>query len=494
MANLNGMQNNLLNGLQLYHTKHFDGLVEENMLHQALLTKPYEVSQTLSYIFGAFETANVLDFLTGGTGRTEVIEGREFEWSVMVEADKAVTIKDAKWQGSAVSSTDTPGINGTPIQVWTADKFWATGAILEFDDNQFQVRVVSEPYQDGHDWVSTLQIANGQAGSYIPPSLLVAGKQLSKMGSAYEEGSDEADIISYQTPVKLRNHLTTMRLKYDITASAVSSAMVIEMRDPKTKKRSKYWADYQDWLALRQWYNKVDYQLVYSQYNADANGVVHLKGTSGRPVYIGAGLLQQISPSNRRYYTKLTTDILEDFLGDLSYNLRGFSDRKYVALTGEMGMKELDRVLREKVSAYSLIDTHFVSGSGQNLVLGGQFVTYKMLNGIELTLKHFPIYDNTYHHRKLHPVTGKPVMSYRMTFLDFGMRDGGSNIVKVVRKGREMNMWHTAGSVAPGFNFATSKSTLRSDGRDGYTVYILGEIGIMMKDPTTSGELILDVE
>jgi hypothetical protein len=64
-------------------------------------------------------------------------------------------------------------------------------------------------------------------------------------------------------------------------------------------------------------------------------------------VYRGAGLLQQISPSNRRAYTKLTADILEDFLYNLSYNILGFGERKFMALTGEMGMRELDRVLRE---------------------------------------------------------------------------------------------------------------------------------------------------
>ena len=39
----------------------------------------------------------------------------------------------------------------------------------------------------------------------------------------------------------------------------------------------------------------------------------------------------------------------------------------------------------------NLIDTKFISGSGQALVLGGQFVTYKMTNGIELTFETFPV-------------------------------------------------------------------------------------------------------
>jgi hypothetical protein len=489
-----GMINTVLNELQIYRTKYSSDLVDENTISQAYLSAPHQVSTTLSYIFG-IRNDSVLNYLTGGTGRTMYIENREYEWDIMIEAEKPVTIKDAKWQGSTITSTDTPGINGTPIQVWVAEKFFGPGAIVEFDNKYYQARVMSEPYQDGHDWVYTLQVANGQAGSYILPSLLYAGCQLSTAGSAYEEFSNEADIITYQTPFKLRNQLTTMRLKYDITGSAYATVMVIEMRDPSTKKRTKYWADYQEWLALRKWFKMIDYQLVYEQYASATDATAMVKGTNGRPVYRGAGLLQQIAPSNRRTYTKLTAELLEDFLFDLSYNIRGQGERSFVALTGEMGMKELDRVLREKASSLGLTvitGAQFITGSGQELTLGGQFTTYKMLNGITLTLKHFPLYDDTYHNRQLHPVSGKPVESYRMTFLDFGMRDGESNIMKVARKGREMVMWHTGGSVSPS-GFSKSIGTLRSDGRDGFTVYFLGEMGIMMKDPTTSGELVLSV-
>ncbi len=266
------------------------------------------------------------------------------------------------------------------------------------------------------------------------------------------------------------------------------------MKDPKSGKSSYLWSDYQEWMALRQWYQTIDRFLVYSKYNANPDGTTDLKGTNGRPVYIGAGLLQQISPSNRQYYTKLTADLLEDYLFNLSYNILAKGERKFVAFTGEMGMKEFDRVLKEKASGYQLIDTVFVSGSGQDLTLGGQFTTYKMLNGIELTLKHFPLYDNVVYNRKLHPISGKPLESYRMTFIDFGSRDGEANVQKVVRKDREMSMWHVAGSVAPGVGHAKSSSTLRANSKDGYTVNFLTEQGIMIKDPTTSGELIMDIE
>jgi hypothetical protein len=488
------MENGVLNSLQLYRTKWFSGLVDEKMLSNALLTERHKVSTALSYVMGYFNQGNIIDFITNGLGKTMTIEHREYEWSVMIEHEKAIPIKQARWQGAAIQSTDVPGLNQSPIQVWVGEKWFGPGAIVEFDDKEFQCRIVGEPYQDGADFVYTLVVADGQVDSYILPSLLTAGKQLSRAGSAYEEYSEEADIVNYQTPFKLKNHLTTMRLSYDITGDAFSSVMVLSMRDPKTKKSTNYWSYWQEWVALRQWYERMDYMTMYSKYNANPDGTVSLAGTNGRPVYIGAGLLQQIAPANKRYYTKLTKEILDTFMSDLSYNILGFGERKFVALCGEMAMRELDTVLREVASGYSLIDTHFVSGSGQNLTLGGQFTTYKGLNGLELTLKHFPFYDNPIHGRKLHPITKKPVESYRMTFIDYGMRDGESNLVKVVRKDRELVMWHTGGSIAPGSGHSKSINVLRSNAKDGYSVHFLSEQGIMMKDPTTCGELILDVE
>jgi hypothetical protein len=490
------MENNFLNNLQLYRGKWFSDLVDESMLSNALLTKPHEVSSVISYVFGMKDDGygSSIDFLTGGLGKTMVIDQRQYEWSVLIDTDRAVNIRGAKWAGSDVTSSTTAGLGNTPIQIWVEDKWFGPGAILELDDKEYQVRVSGAPYQDGNQWVYTVFVADGQSESYVPGSLLLNGKQISRLASAYEEYSDEADIINYNTQVKLRNHLTTMRLSYDITGAAYSTVLAIALKDPKTGKTSYLWSDYQEWKAIREWYKRLERFLIYSRYNANPDGTTDLMGQNGRPVYIGAGLLQQIAPANKRYYTQLTAELLEDFLFDLSYNILGTNERKFVALTGEMGMKEFDRVLKEKVAGFQLVDTKFVTGSGQELTLGGQFTTYKMTNGIELTLKHFPLYDNIVYNRKRHPLTGKPLESYRFTFIDFGSRDGEPNVVKVVRKGREFVQWYTGGSVAPGSGYASSISTLRSNSKDGYSVHFLGEVGIMLRDPRACGELICDAE
>ena len=487
------MDNNILNNLVVFKGRRFSDLVDTNMISVASQQRPYQVATVLSYVFGAKDNgySTSLDMLTGGLGNVMTIDQPVFEWDVQIDMDKAITIRDAKWNGASVSDDTTAGLGNTPILLWLEENYFGPTAIIELDDRNYQLRISGAPYQDGNLYVYTCFIATGNPADYVPGELLTAGHQVSRLGSAVEEYSEEGDILNYYTQFKMRNYLTTMRMNYDITGSAYSTVMTIAMVDPKSGKKSYLWADYQEWVAMRQWYKRVEEMLVYMKCNVNKDGSCNLKGTNGRPVFIGAGLLEQIAPSNRRSYTRLSAELLEDFLFDLSYNCLGTNERKFVALTGEMGMREFDRVLKEKVVTMNLIDTVFVTGSGDSLTFGGQFKTYKMTNGIELTLKYFPLYDDTTHNRELHPITMKPKESYRMTFLDLGRRDGEANIVKVVRKDREFVCWYTGGAVAPN-GYANSKTTLRSNGKDGYTVFFLTECGLMLRDPRACGELIMD--
>lgn len=489
------MDNNILNNLVLYKGKWFSDLIDTAKISVASQQNPYQVSQVLSYVFGTKDNgySTSIDMLTGGLGNVMTIDQPSWEWQVMIDADRAVTIRDAKWNGASITSTSTAGLGNTPILLWLEDNWFGPGAILEFDNKDFQVRVSGAPYQDGNLYVYTCFMADGNPASYIPAEYLEVGRQVSRLASAYEEYSEESDILNYNTHFKMRNYLTTVRLSYDITGSAFSTVMAVALKDPKSGKTSYLWSTFQEWKAMREWYKRCERFGVYAKSNVNKDGSCNLKGSNGRPVFIGAGLLEQITPSNRRYYTKLTAELLEDFLADLSYNVLGTNERKFIALTGEMGMREFDRVLKEKVTQMNLMDTIFVTGSGDNLTFGGQFKTYKMTNGIELTLKYFPLYDDTTYNRMLHPVSLKPLESYRMTFIDLGRRDGEANLVKVVRKDREFVNWCVAGAVTPA-GYAHGNSEVRSNAKDGYSVNFLGEMGWFLRDPRACGELICDAE
>ena len=128
------MNNTLLNNLQLYRGRRFSDLVDENMISNALLTRPHEVSGLLSLVFGTKDdgVSTAIDLITGGLGRTMVIENREYEWSVMIDQEHAVNIRWAKWEGKEItpSNFDTlaPGINGTPIYIAVEERWFGLDA------------------------------------------------------------------------------------------------------------------------------------------------------------------------------------------------------------------------------------------------------------------------------------------------------------------------------------------------------------------------------
>lgn len=472
-----------VNNLQLYKSKWFSGLTQQNHLSQAFLTEPETMSTLITRLFGK-NGSNPIQYLTGGMGRSREIGNREYDWFLQGDDEKAISIIATFGDGGA-----TPGLGKTTFRVKTAEKWFADQEVLVLDDRNYRVRVMEDPYFDGSGYVYTLRLTNTDVTAYVDPSLLQPGKQLSKEYTTVPELSTGGN-TTFSTPFKMRNHLTTLRKSYTVTRSAATDVLVIQMKDPDSGKTTTTWTKLAEWEAMAQWYREIERSLWYSTFSADATGITDMLGNNGLPVYEGAGIREQIAPSNIREYTELTEKIIREFLIDLSYNVTPESSRDFVAFTGEYGFAEFDRAMKDSASEWTLVDSKFITGSGQELALGGQFKTYMGLNGTKLTLKHLPIYDNTVSQRQLHYSSGRPLESYRFTILDFGTQGGESNIKKVYKKDSEMIMWHTAGSVDPYGNTSKSISTMRSNNLDGYSVHMLTECGIQIENPMACGELI----
>ena len=231
------MDNNILNNLVLYKGKRFSDLIDTNKISAASQQNPYQVATVLSYVFGTKDNGynTSLDMLTGGLGNVMTIDQPNWEWNVMIDTDRAITIRDAKWNGAAINDNTTAGLGNTPIYLWLEENWFGPTAVLELDNKDYQLRVAGAPYQDGNLWVYTCFIADGNPASYVPAKYLKAGSQVSRLASAVEEYSEEGDILNYSTHFKMRNYLTTIRINYDITGSAYSTVMAIALQDPKTQ-------------------------------------------------------------------------------------------------------------------------------------------------------------------------------------------------------------------------------------------------------------------
>jgi hypothetical protein len=475
--------------LVVYQTRNFKGLTEANHLSNAYLTEPEKVGQVMAFAYGYVEN-NVLSLLTGGLKNTLYVSNKEYEWDLHAENERAIDVV-------RTTPGETPGFGNTSFKIYLAEKWFDVTDNLVADDGT-QVHVLREPYEDGEAWVYEVQLTDPNK-PFLEPELVTQGARFSKDYSTVEEYSNKGGGHGYETPFKLRNQLTTLRKTYKVSRNAAKAVMVIEMTNPDNpSQKTKLWTKVAEWTAMAKWYRELDRSYIYSIYNRNSLGEVDLQGENKRPIYHGAGLRQQISPANRRYYSRLSYDILDEFLLDLSYSADKWGgDHNFVALTGKMGMREFDRAIKEYQNGQGITVTDngtFITGTGSNLTLTGYFKTVEFMNGIKLTVKEFPPYDDTTRHRTLHPKTKKPIESYRFTIFNVGAKDGKSNLRKVALNDSDMMMWHVCGSTDPMGGVAKSMNTMRSSGIDGYDVHLAAECGIMLEDPTSAGELILKVD
>lgn len=460
------------------------GMTESDHLSQAYLTEPERMDAVLAYAFGT-QNETVLSMLTGGIGNTRFVTNREYTWDLHGQNERSVVITGPLQAGNA-------GAGGSAFR-WKMEEgiFHVTDNLVSDDGTMLRVSNVTS---NGVDYIYTAVLTDPDPKKFINADQLLSGARMSKDFSTVEEFSDKGGGTDFVAPMTLKNQLTTLRKHYAVSRSAATDVMVIELFS-EDGQSTKMWTKLAEWTAMAQWYKEIDRSFIYTIYNKDPQGVVRLQGKNQRPVYHGAGVRQQISPANKLYYSKLTYDVIDEFLLDLSYNAsRWGGDYNFVALTGKMGIREFNRAVLERQKDLGITITNsgtFITGTGDNLTLTGHFKSVEFLNGVSLTVKEFSPYDDKTRNRTLHPVTKKPIESYRFTILNFGTVKGKANIRKVAKKNSENAMWYVAGSTTPFGEVANSTSVMRSNGLDGYEVHMLSECGIQLQDPTSCGEMIM---
>jgi len=137
-----------VNNLQLRKTKWHSGLTLQNHLASAFLTEPETVSTMVSRIFGK-AGMNPIQYLTDGMGRKHELGNREFDWFLQGDDEKAIEI--IGFDGGAIPAT--PGINRTTFTISLKEKWFVAQEVLAFDDRDFRVRVMEDPYYDATAWV-----------------------------------------------------------------------------------------------------------------------------------------------------------------------------------------------------------------------------------------------------------------------------------------------------------------------------------------------------
>ena len=457
--------------LRLYNdTWNTQGMTDENSLANALLTQQDVLSPVLTHLAGREDMRFPLSFLTEGLGNIKTIQDIEYDFPVMGRLNRSVMATDL---------TGT-GIGHSRFYITFEDKWFVKQYLIESPDG-IQARIMGTPEQVALGWKYPCELISAEDTAAVSDTD-VENKQWVQLFAPVSVSGSRGNYSHWVAPSKMRNQISLMRKSYNYEGNAPNRTVNVEFNIGGRK--TTLWYDFEEWQHMLRWKEEIESSYWYSQYNRAINGVIHLKDENGKVIPLGSGVLEQIP--NVDSYSILTASKLKNAIRDALYGASDAQDMNIVLFTGLGGMEEFDNAMKSDIAskAYMLLNgSQFVTGSGKNMALGGYFTTYKHIDGHTITVRRLPLFDNG--PRALnsdpHPVTGLPLESYRMIFLDMSTYDGEANIKMVAQKNRQLLRWAVAGAtIPPGF----SGNSLRANDIDGASVHFMRSGGIAIRRAT----------
>jgi hypothetical protein len=453
-----------------------DGMTDENSLAAALLTQPDLLSPVITHLSGREDKRFPLSFLTEGMNRVKTINDIEYDYPVMGRLNKVVAVATTDY-----TSSDRPGIGRASFRVKFAERWFVKDYLIESPSADYQCRIVDDPYQDGNYWVYTLKLHGARETDYVLYSELEAGQQWGQLFAPVTASGSRGNESTWVAPSRMRNQITHIRKSYRYEGNMNNKTINVDL--PLPSGSTKLWMDFEEFQHMLRWKEECEYAYWYSRYNK-IDGAIQDFGDNGKTIPVGSGVIEQIP--NYTTYARLTARKLKEFVRDAMYGASDAQDMNIVLFTGLGGLEEFDTAMKDELSSQTYIklsDNKFVTGSGRNLQLGGFFTSYQHIDGHVITVRHLPLLDHGTRALKSpkHPVTGLPLESYRMIFLDMSTYDGEANVQMITQKGREMLRWAVAGATIPkGFE----GNSLRASDIDGASVHFMKASGINIRRAT----------
>jgi hypothetical protein len=487
---------------QFINAQFRDGtMTDQNQLANALLTKP-EIADELIMAYGNQGEGNkmgVMQMLTQGMGRVGSVDkdykiqgSDEIIWFLQGLQGRTIPIADQSIPAPAANV----GQNFAEFIVPLAGKYFTPGDVVRFPNNSL-CRVQAEPYKNGDNWCYTFAIMGANPNEFIPANALAVGRELAMGTTAFEEYS-EGGGMKETTPMAFRNQMSIQRKSYSMSGGAKTDVVVFSVKGRDSngnEKTSNSWMYKKQHDLYYQWVCEQEYALWFNKYNRLQDGTFAVKGMNGRPVKTGSGIEEQIIGTNQIVTDQLTEELLRYMILDINKNGMSAENKKLLLVTGLGGIDEFDRAMKRALGGLGgfVVDTTFIDKKGGNkLGFGSQFTTYRGLLGTEITVVHHPMFDDITRFPNVDPITGFTDQSYKMYFLDFSDYGGAPNIQMIFKgahgEDRRLLSWFTAGATEPNFNGNSGvKAMMRSNGLDGFSMYMLSESMVLIKNPLGCG-------
>lgn len=465
-------------------------MTEQSHLGRALLSKPAKLVGTMNKLFSAenYYSDNPLGSMLLGNKATEVEIGQtEWEWEM-----KGANTRPLVIVSNIESTANTqPGKNRRTFKMKLDENWYLPGDTISpgTSDKRYAVRIQASSPKQADGTVYTVRMRSDDPLAFLPLKYLRPGQQWGKLFSQYEEANEQRGSTQFSAPIGFRSRMSKYGKQYKITDYASTEVLAVAIPDSKGGYH-KSWIRYAEVEFWQQWNRELERGRWYSR-SADT-----VMGANGRPVRMGPGIQELLEDSHIHRYSHLNTTLIEEYLQDIFYSRvkPGSGGRQIKGFTGEYGMLQFHRAVQDWQNKSGFIkNVEVYTDKVQSpyhanaLQAGYQFVKYNMANGSSLELIHNPLYDDREINFEIDEVTGFPMESQRITFLDFTGQGKGAN-VKIMNKKDGFAFTYVEGLYGP---YGPKNGGSSAHAGAYYEMHVEKSEGMHIEDVTKCGELIL---
>jgi hypothetical protein len=440
------------------------------------------LSAAVVQLYGQRSDRFPLMLSTKGKGSIKKVESVDtlFKVPIMGKPKKSSAIVKTLY-----SASDKIGAGKADFTVYFADKFFKKGLTLSTKSGVL-VTVQTDPEKavEGNYYKYTLKVDGSDVNKYVPYSDVAQGARMSAMFTHVGLKDSRGNESRSQAPSQMVNQCSTLRSSYNWKGNLANKVMAIEL-PTKSGGKTTLWQEWEMFEHDLRFAEEEENTLWYSEFNRTAEGLILDRDVNtGDIVVRGSGLLEQIPNSSS--YGVLTENILKRTIRNVLYNSAADVKRSISVYTGVGGKEAFSQALFSSLKSlgFGFQADQFVSGGKNSHAYGAYFGTYIHQDGHTITLKYLPLLDlgAKAEAADKHPISGLPITSYDMYFVDESVINGEPNIQYVQEKGVEEVRALQNGMNKVVNGMVTSDATRTS-------VHYMKSCGIHMFNPVNSFKL-----
>lgn len=348
-------------------------------------SKPHRIG-----VVARMYTDNTLNFITDGlrnifykdekADQFQLSSSLLFEWIVETNNIKKVEFAEVP--------TET-GENGTEITMAFRENYYQKYDIFRIDKTKQQCQVVSRPIRKRDDyWEVQVRLIDNDYDTILDTDGCQVGDTTTFQSVAMPELSEEGYSKFQSQMERHRNFMTTFRADASWSSLyAIQENVFMSIADDKdqTKSEGVYKMLKKEKELLDTFMYAMNTGLTFNKGNIDVNGKATIsEPETGRPIYIGEGLIPQIEAAANKYCysNRPNLQLFNMIMSDMADKAQSDTGNKFIFIVNRKMWNDLQMTLGEYLANYRTDGTYMYSksankGLGGYVKVGATFDTYE---------------------------------------------------------------------------------------------------------------------